>query len=260
MEGMLKIVHPDLVLISLIGSYGSDSSLFFLLHDKYEEVPVLTIGTKEECGGFTKYYEDAQFQNLVRPIENSAIYKAICDRLAMVPDAAVAESPYPLSMEDLDQPSGYVLYRTTLAPYEQALSLRFDRAADRAQLFENGAPVATLLNEKLAEGVRRESGACGAQIDALFENAGRVNFGPQLENQRKGIAGNAIINDHIQYGWKHYRLPLDEAQDMLRKAGYALSRSNEFDIILEYFIRQGNYNVFEINEALFSFDQPLLGA
>ena len=55
-------------------------------------------------------------------------------------------------------------------------------------------------------------------------------------------------------------LPLDEARDMLRKAGYALSRSNEFDIILEYFLRRGNYNVFEINEALFAFDQPLLGA
>ena len=55
-------------------------------------------------------------------------------------------------------------------------------------------------------------------------------------------------------------LPLDEARDMLRKAGYALSRSNEFDIILEYFLRKGNYNVFEINEALFAFDQPLLGA
>ena len=55
-------------------------------------------------------------------------------------------------------------------------------------------------------------------------------------------------------------LPPDEARDMLRKAGYVLSRSNEFDIILEYFLRQGNYNVFEINEALFAFDQPLLGA
>ena len=54
-------------------------------------------------------------------------------------------------------------------------------------------------------------------------------------------------------------LSLDETQDLLSSAGLTLSRSFVFDKIIRYFIQKGNYNVFEINEALFEFDQLLLG-
>ena len=54
-------------------------------------------------------------------------------------------------------------------------------------------------------------------------------------------------------------LSLEETEDMLRKAGFALSHSNKFDIIIEYFISHGNYDIYEINEVLYQFDQSGLG-
>ena len=54
-------------------------------------------------------------------------------------------------------------------------------------------------------------------------------------------------------------LDLEETKEFIGRAGYALTHSSKFDIIIEYFIRQNNYNVFEINEVLFSYNYPLIG-
>ena len=54
-------------------------------------------------------------------------------------------------------------------------------------------------------------------------------------------------------------LNLEQTRDLVSRAGYSMTHSSKFDIIIEYFILHHNYDIFEINETLFQFDQPLLG-
>lgn len=55
-------------------------------------------------------------------------------------------------------------------------------------------------------------------------------------------------------------LNMDQTLDLIGRAGYTLTTSSRFDVIIMYFIEQRNYNMFDINETLFEFDQSLLGA
>ena len=54
-------------------------------------------------------------------------------------------------------------------------------------------------------------------------------------------------------------LPLDEAAEMLCKAGYSFSHASKADLIVEYYIRNGIYDILVINQSLYEFDQPIIG-
>ncbi len=122
------------------------------------------------------------------------------------------KSSYPLTMEDIGQNYGYILYRMKIGDGETVNEIRLEGAADRVQCYHNGKYVYTAFAENMWEKFEPQQKRTGGIIDLLCENTGRENFGTGLENQRKGISCGVKINDHRQFGFEFFPLPLDEKQ------------------------------------------------
>lgn len=146
-------------------------------------------------------------------------------------------SLYPLSMEDVDQAYGYILYRAKTESTEIADFLRVDGVSDRAHGYVNSRLLFTAFDETMWNqfDIPEEQKAPGAVIDVLVENMGRMNFGMVLEEQRKGLLKGLRINDHRHFGYDIYPLPLDKEQ-LARldfTAGYDEGTAAFYECILE---------------------------
>lgn len=88
----------------------------------------------------------------------------------------------------------------------------------------------------------------------------RANVDRKLFSKIKNVPGYTPKKSTAAAFCVALELPLEETEELLARAGYALSRANMFDVILEYFISKGCYDVDAINQVLFVYDQPLLGS
>ncbi len=123
------------------------------------------------------------------------------------------ESPFTQCMEKLGQNYGYILYHTTLETEENIERIRLWEANDRAHILVEEKLTAILYDRELLEEKELKAEfTIGANLDILVENMGRVNFGPRMERQRKGIDHCVQINGHMHNGWKQYPLPLDNME------------------------------------------------
>lgn len=118
-------------------------------------------------------------------------------------------SDRPLTFEELHQAYGYVLYRTSLKGNGTAL-LTVHGLSDFALVFVNGSRVG-VLDRRLKQDSIPVSLNGNAQIDILVENLGRVNFGPYLLRNNKGITGQVTWGEHVLRNWSMYRLPFSTA-------------------------------------------------
>ncbi|MBL4678157.1 MAG: beta-galactosidase [Mucilaginibacter sp.] len=117
------------------------------------------------------------------------------------------ESEHPLSFEDLDQGYGLVLYRTTLANAANGL-LKIKELRDYATVYLNGKRVA-VLDRRLGQDSLQLSGVtANSMLDILVENNGRINYGPYLIDNRKGITEKVTLAGQELLGWKMYKFPL----------------------------------------------------
>jgi beta-galactosidase len=114
-----------------------------------------------------------------------------------------------LSFEDINQAYGLVLYRTTLRSAIRGY-LKVQEPRDFAIIYINGKQVATLDRRLKEDSVLLKNIPAGAVLDILVENHGRVNYGPYLTDNRKGITRRVTFNGVDIYDWKIYRLPLND--------------------------------------------------
>ena len=135
-------------------------------------------------------------------------------RSALPRIAKSVKSSIPLSFEELDNPYGYVLYRTVLDKDEKVYECALDGAADRVIAYADGEKLFTAQGEELLTPFKAEQGTGreGAVLDFLVENIGRENFGMNIDGQRKGILGGIRVNGFRRFGVEQFCLPLDEKQ------------------------------------------------
>ncbi len=121
-----------------------------------------------------------------------------------------ASSDDPTCMEDLNQPYGYVLYRTTVTePMSGPFAVEHG-VRDYAVLMVNGKVVGAIdRRDKKPAPVQLDLPA-GATLDVLVENTGRINYGHGILDNRQGLTGRVTVGDKVLHGWQNFSLPMTD--------------------------------------------------
>jgi beta-galactosidase len=113
----------------------------------------------------------------------------------------------PLTFEQLHQAYGFVLYRTVLNSDGTQGFLKIDQLRDYGILFINGKRTGTLDRRLGQDSLEVTMPKGKVRLDILVENLGRINFGPYLLHNNKGITHNVLFNGKELKGWQMYRFP-----------------------------------------------------
>lgn len=126
--------------------------------------------------------------------------------LTVLPKAISNKTP--LTFEELKQPYGYVLYRSRINAHQKAV-LKIKGLRDYAVVMLNGKFVGTLDRRSYQDSLLIDASSKTQTLDILIENMGRVNFGPYLLKNTKGIVEGVELNGKAVENWQMFGLPFD---------------------------------------------------
>lgn len=123
----------------------------------------------------------------------------------------VRESRGLLTMEEVGQDFGFLLYRTVVrGPFERS-RLYAPKVRDRAQVFIDGEPAGVWERDRRSDEIYLEMKEGESRIlEILVENMGRVNYGPAFQEERKGLPGGVILGYQLLFGWEVVPLPMED--------------------------------------------------
>lgn len=121
-------------------------------------------------------------------------------------------SPYPLTMEELDQDYGFILYKTTIKGKLEALKLNLQEVRDRALIYLNGEYQGVIDRNNKQEILLSTDGP-ESTLEILVENMARINYGPLLKDP-KGITEGVRIGNQFLFNWDIYTIPLKDIENI----------------------------------------------
>lgn len=190
----------------------------------------------EEQEGYELDLEEPADYSCAAPAPDSSVSPVFGSSFAVGAPAVPAAPPVPPEQTLLDAEAAPVMQETPAARKE---------LADLLDALD--APFSTTLLALIDERGMTDS-----------EVYKRANMSRQLFSKIRSDASYRPTKKTVLALAIALRLDLGEVADLLRRAGFALSHSSKADVIVEYYIAEGRYDIFEINEMLYAFDQPLL--
>ena len=204
----------------------------------YPKREALTVATNE-IEAFLKQYD---MHIILVVFEKEAVQlsnERYSDIRAYIDDYYVAEQPV-----------------RSLIQIEEQLLGPFEEVEEKAESVRSLDHIMDYLEETFSERLLRLIDERGLKDSEVYKRANidrrlfsKIRSNKDYMPQKKTAIALAISLE----------LTIDDTLDLLKTAGYTLSSSHKFDMIIKYFIEHQIYNIFEINEALFAFEQPLLG-